>query len=101
MCERGPTALGFFDPGGMCEWFRAPKHALVPLPPGLDVADASLVEPGAVAWHSCRIGGVGADTRVAIVGAGAIGILADRVGAGDGGNRRRARGAPPAPTRSR
>jgi 2-desacetyl-2-hydroxyethyl bacteriochlorophyllide A dehydrogenase len=76
MCERGPTALGFFDPGGMCEWFRAPKHALVPLPPGLDVADASLVEPGAVAWHSCRIGGVGADTRVAIVGAGAIGILA-------------------------
>jgi threonine dehydrogenase-like Zn-dependent dehydrogenase len=75
-CERGPTALGLMDPGGMCEWFRAPRHALVPLPPGLDLKDASLVEPAAVAWHSCHMGGVGADTRVAVVGAGAIGILA-------------------------
>ncbi len=76
MCERGPTALGMLDPGGMCEWFRAPRHALVPLPTGLDVVDASLVEPAAVAWHGCHTGGVGPDTRVAVVGAGAIGILA-------------------------
>jgi 2-desacetyl-2-hydroxyethyl bacteriochlorophyllide A dehydrogenase len=76
LCERGPTALGMFDAGGMCERFRAPRHALVPLPPGLDVADASLVEPAAVAWHSCHLGGVGPDTRVLVVGAGAIGILA-------------------------
>jgi len=75
-CEQGPTALGMFDPGAMCEWFRAPGHALIPLPTGLDVKDASLVEPASVAWHSCHIGDVGADTRVAIVGAGAIGILA-------------------------
>ncbi len=75
LCELGPTALGMLDPGGMCEWFRAPRHALVPLPDGLDVADASLVEPASVAWHSCRLGGVGGDTRVAVVGAGAIGIL--------------------------
>ena len=39
-----------------------------------DVADASLVEPGSVAWHSCHQ--IGPQTRVAIVGAGAIGILA-------------------------
>jgi threonine dehydrogenase-like Zn-dependent dehydrogenase len=76
LCERGPTALGMMDPGGMCEWFRAPRHALVPLPEGLDVADACLVEPASVAWHSCHVGGIGPDTRVAIVGAGAIGVLA-------------------------
>lgn len=76
LCERGPTALGMLDPGGMCEWYRAPRHALVPLPSGLDVADAALVEPAAVAWHSCHVGAVGPATTVAVVGAGAIGILA-------------------------
>jgi 2-desacetyl-2-hydroxyethyl bacteriochlorophyllide A dehydrogenase len=64
------------DPGGMCEWFRAPRHALVPLPAGLDLTDAALVEPASVAWHSCHVGGIGPATRVAVVGAGAIGILA-------------------------
>jgi threonine dehydrogenase-like Zn-dependent dehydrogenase len=76
MCVAGPTAPGMLSPGGMCEWFRAPLHMLVPLPPGLAVADAALVEPASVAWHSCHQGGVGPQTRVAIVGAGAIGILA-------------------------
>jgi len=76
LCERGPQGLGMTDPGGMCEWFRAPRHALVPLPDGLDLADASLVEPASVAWHSCHMGRIDPDTRVAIVGAGAIGILA-------------------------
>lgn len=76
VCERGPTGLGMMDPGAMCEWFRAPAHALLPLPDGLDVADAALVEPASVAWHSCHLGGIAASTRVAVVGAGAIGILA-------------------------
>jgi threonine dehydrogenase-like Zn-dependent dehydrogenase len=76
MCINGPTAPGMLSPGGMSEWFRAPRHVLVPLPPGLDVADASLVEPASVAWHSCHQGGIGPQSRVAIVGAGAIGILA-------------------------
>ena len=52
---------------GTCWW---------PLPEGLDLKDAALVEPSAVAWHSCHLGRVGTDTRVAVVGAGAIGILA-------------------------
>lgn len=76
MCVQGPTAPGMLSPGGMCEWFRAPRHMLVPLPPGLAVGDAALVEPASVAWHSCHQGGVGPETRVAVVGAGAIGILA-------------------------
>jgi 2-desacetyl-2-hydroxyethyl bacteriochlorophyllide A dehydrogenase len=64
------------DPGGMCEWFRAPHRCLVPLPSNLAVEDASLVEPASVSWHSCHSGGVGPQSRVAVVGAGAIGILA-------------------------
>ncbi|MBL7500002.1 alcohol dehydrogenase catalytic domain-containing protein [Frankia sp. CNm7] len=69
-------ALGMTAPGGMSEYFRAPRRALLPLPAGLAVRDACLVEPGSVAWHACRLGRVGPGTRVAVVGAGAIGILA-------------------------
>lgn len=72
----GPTALGMLQDGGMSEYFQAPRHALIELPPGLDVRDACLVEPAAVAWHGCHGGEIGPDTRVAIVGAGTIGILA-------------------------
>jgi threonine dehydrogenase-like Zn-dependent dehydrogenase len=76
-CETtGPTALGMLSSGGMSEYFRAPRHALVPLPSGLDVKDSALVEPASVAWHGCHMGSVGPDTRVAVVGGGAIGILA-------------------------
>ena len=68
--------LGMTAAGGMSTWFRAPGRALVPLPPGLPVNDACLVEPASVAWHACRIGHVGPETRVAVVGGGAIGLLA-------------------------
>jgi threonine dehydrogenase-like Zn-dependent dehydrogenase len=70
------TALGMMVDGGMSEWFRAPARSLVELPDGLAVEDACLVEPTAVAWHACRIAGVGPETRVAIVGGGAIGLMA-------------------------
>ncbi len=75
-CEQGVQGLGMTDPGGMCQWFRAPLRAIVALPPGLDAKDASLVEPASVALHASRIGGIGPGRRVAVVGAGAIGILA-------------------------
>jgi 2-desacetyl-2-hydroxyethyl bacteriochlorophyllide A dehydrogenase len=75
-CRNGVQGLGMMDPGGMCEWFRAPKHALIPLPTALATRDAALVEPGAVALHALNGAHVGDDTTVAVVGAGAIGILA-------------------------
>jgi threonine dehydrogenase-like Zn-dependent dehydrogenase len=84
-CRRGrynlcPThherALGVSIDGGMAEQYRAPADHLVPLPPGLDVADASIVEPASVSWHALRLAGTSADTRVAIVGAGGLGLLA-------------------------
>jgi threonine dehydrogenase-like Zn-dependent dehydrogenase len=73
MGERVP---GMNSDGGMAQYFAAPPQSLVRLPDGLDVRDACLVEPTAVSWHGCRIAGVGPATRVAVVGGGAIGLLA-------------------------
>jgi 2-desacetyl-2-hydroxyethyl bacteriochlorophyllide A dehydrogenase len=83
----GQRALGISADGGMAEHFRAPTARLVPLPPGLDVRDASIVEPAAVSWHALRLADTGPGTRVAVVGAGALGLLAvsgaRRLGAAD------------------
>jgi threonine dehydrogenase-like Zn-dependent dehydrogenase len=74
--QASKMALGIMQDGGMVEQFRVPSHKLVELPEGLDVASASLVEPGSVAWHGVRLGGTSADTTVAIVGGGSVGQLA-------------------------
>ena len=76
LCVQGPTALGALTDGGMSEYFRAPARSLVPLPAGLAAGDACLIEPTSVAWHACRLAGVGPEKRVAVVGGGAIGLLA-------------------------
>jgi threonine dehydrogenase-like Zn-dependent dehydrogenase len=76
LCMRGPTALGVTSDGGMSEYFAVPARALLSLPAGLHVADACLVEPASVAWHACRLAGTGPDRRIAVVGGGAIGLLA-------------------------
>jgi threonine dehydrogenase-like Zn-dependent dehydrogenase len=72
----GTRILGMTADGGMADYYRAPRRALIPVPAGLGLADASLAEPAAVAWHACAKAGVSAQTRVLVVGAGAIGILA-------------------------
>ncbi|MFF3567589.1 zinc-binding dehydrogenase [Nocardia jiangxiensis] len=77
LCHKaGTDVIGMTVPGGMAEFYLAPRSALVPLPDGLRPEDASIVEPGAIAWHACRKGRIGPGVRVAVVGAGAIGILA-------------------------
>jgi 2-desacetyl-2-hydroxyethyl bacteriochlorophyllide A dehydrogenase len=72
----GERALGIAADGGMAEHFRAPAARLVPLPPGLDLRDASIIEPAAVSWHALRLAQTGPGTQVAVVGAGALGLLA-------------------------
>ncbi|MET0727272.1 MAG: alcohol dehydrogenase catalytic domain-containing protein [Acidimicrobiales bacterium] len=77
LCPTHPErALGMTADGGMSEQFRAPSERLVPVPAGLDVRDASIVEPASVSWHAVRLAGVGPGKRVAVVGAGALGLLA-------------------------
>lgn len=68
--------LGIFRDGGMCDAITVPEDMLVPLPSGLDVRDACLVEPASVAWHSVRRAAIEPGERVAVVGGGSIGLLA-------------------------
>jgi 2-desacetyl-2-hydroxyethyl bacteriochlorophyllide A dehydrogenase len=72
----GQRALGIGADGGMVEQFRAPSERLVPIPSGLDLRDASIVEPASVSWHALRLAETGPGKTVAVVGAGALGLLA-------------------------
>ena len=72
----GQRALGMNADGGMAESFRAPGPRLVRLPAGLDVRDAAIVEPAAVSWHALQLAGTAPGRRVAVVGGGALGLLA-------------------------
>ena len=64
-----------FD-GGLADRVRVPKECLVPLPDGLPVSDASLVEPLAVSWHALQKVSAVPGERVLVVGGGSIGLLA-------------------------
>lgn len=75
----GPASHGIigvaFD-GGLADRVAVPPECLVPLPDGLDVRDAALVEPLAVSWHALRKTGAEPGERVLVVGGGSVGLLA-------------------------
>lgn len=68
--------LGVAFDGGLADRVRVPAECLVPLPDGLPVADASLVEPLAVCWHALRRVSAAPGERVLVVGGGSVGLLA-------------------------
>lgn len=77
LCRTGSSrALGVARDGGMAEWVSIPADGVVRLPAGVEPRDACLVEPLAVAVHGLRLADVGGGARVAVVGAGSIGLLA-------------------------
>lgn len=81
LCRSGGAMLfGIGRDGGMADEMWVPARALVPLPAGVDVRDASLVEPLAVVVHSFRHASVRPDQRVAVIGGGTIGLCAVAVG---------------------
>lgn len=75
-CERGTGVIGVSQDGGMAEKCLVPVEAIVPLPAGVSLADACLVEPVAVAVHGVRRVGVQPGDRVAVIGGGTIGQCA-------------------------
>ena len=76
-CRTGAQrVLGVGADGGMAEAVAVRRASLVSLPSGLRVEDACLVEPLGVATHGMRLGAVTSGQRVAVVGAGAIGLAA-------------------------
>jgi 2-desacetyl-2-hydroxyethyl bacteriochlorophyllide A dehydrogenase len=74
-----PHSYGIGRDGGMADEIVVEESCVVPLPDGVDVVDASLVEPIACSLHALRRAGLGGDDRVAVVGAGAIGLAAAAV----------------------
>ena len=76
----GAMLFGIGRDGGMADEMWVPARALVPLPAGIDVRDASLVEPLAVVVHSFRRAAVRPGQRVAVIGGGAIGLCGVVVG---------------------
>ena len=81
LCRTGGAMLfGIGRDGGMADEMWVPIRALVPLPAGIDVRDASLVEPLAVVVHSFRRAAVRPHHRVAVIGGGTIGLCAVAVG---------------------
>lgn len=61
--------------GAAQEYVVVPAHRVYHLPPGISLAEGSMVEPLAIAVHAARRAGAGEDDTVLILGAGAIGLL--------------------------
>lgn len=78
-CESGSLGLGLHVDGGMATEVMVPAHTLVPLPTGLDVTLASVVEPLAVAVHGANRASIEAADRVLVIGAGSVGLAAAAV----------------------
>lgn len=80
LCRLGPAMVhGVALDGGMAEQMLVPERCIVPLPNNVSAADACLVEPLAVAAHGIRMLDLKPDSRVAIIGAGAVGLAAAAV----------------------
>ncbi|TMR11480.1 zinc-binding dehydrogenase [Nonomuraea turkmeniaca] len=74
--EAGHGTLGMYRDGGLAEAVVVPEYTLLALPAQLDVKDACLIEPGAVAWHAVRRAQAQPGERILVVGGGSIGLLA-------------------------
>src|SRR5439155_944977 len=72
-------AIGFVGltiPGGFAEYVSAPARHCFRVPAGVDLATAALSEPLGVAVHGVRLSGLEIGQRVAVLGAGTIGLAA-------------------------
>ncbi len=62
--------------GAFARRVALPTRMLYPVPDALSLKTAALAEPAAVAWHGLERAGDVRDRRVAVIGAGPIGLLA-------------------------
>jgi threonine dehydrogenase-like Zn-dependent dehydrogenase len=84
LCRLGPAMVhGIALDGGMAEEILVPERCIVPLPGNVRVEDACLVEPLAVVLHGLRRLDLRPDQRVAVVGAGPVGLAATAALSGD------------------
>lgn len=67
--------VGIDSPGALQELWTVPEALVVPVPAGVPLQHAALVEPVAVAVHDVGRGGVTAGDKVVVIGGGPIGLL--------------------------
>lgn len=70
------SIIGIHRAGGFAERVSVPRSALVELPERLSFEAAAMIEPLAVALHAWRLAQALPDSRVAVIGAGTIGLMA-------------------------
>lgn len=67
---------GLNAPGGLREYISLPPYTLYALPDGIDTAMGALLEPLVVSVHGLRLVDMRFGDRVAVLGAGTIGLTA-------------------------
>ncbi|MEZ5403148.1 MAG: alcohol dehydrogenase catalytic domain-containing protein [Bryobacteraceae bacterium] len=67
--------IGIDTPGGMQALWTVPAHTLHRVPAGLDLKQAALIEPIAVACHDVRMGELKPGENAVVLGGGPIGAL--------------------------
>ncbi|RYI33147.1 MAG: galactitol-1-phosphate 5-dehydrogenase [Acetobacteraceae bacterium] len=75
----GVSCAEYRRQGAFAEFVAVPARVLCALPEGLNYERAAMVEPVSVAVHAARRAGVGPGDRVAVIGAGMIGLLVVQV----------------------
>jgi len=76
LCGRAGPGIGLGRNGGLAELVDAPRVNLAPIPDGVDPVVASLTEPLAVTVRGIGLARLGPDSKVLVLGAGAIGLCA-------------------------
>lgn len=76
LCGGGYAETGFTEPGAFADHVAVPARLLHLLSPDADLAAAALIEPAAVIAGAVRTGRPRPGERIAVVGAGTLGMLA-------------------------
>lgn len=76
LCDGGYAETGFTEPGAFADHLTVPARLLHPLHEDADLRAAALLEPAAVIAAAVRAGSPRPGERIAVVGAGTLGLLA-------------------------
>jgi len=74
LCSKLITVGEMPEIGAYAEYMLLPSELLLPIPSQIDLEEAVLIEPTAVAVHAVKQAGLTSKAKVAILGAGTIGL---------------------------
>ena len=75
LCRRLHFCGLYPDDGSLAEFIRVPAKSCFPVPKAIDDVEAALLEPLGVALHATNLAKIHQGDRVAVLGAGPIGLL--------------------------